>query len=477
MDNELFEKTPIPRAYMTLAIPVVLSMMVTLVYNTVDTYFIAHTGNTNMVAGVAIATPVLTVMIALGDIFGLGGSSVISRLYGQGRYDDGRRLSVFCFWGAVLTGILVIILGLAFHDPILRMLGAGDSTWQYASQFYSLIILGSPFIIVSMTPTNLLRTEGFAGPSAVGSVAGTLINICLNPLFIHVFGWGAAGSAGATVIANICTDAYYVWFLITRSRNLSLDPRLMIARSGAANVSSTSESRKPGESYNPRNPRKLALTRHEAADILAIGIPASITNLMQSLGIIMVNLCLLSYGTDAVAAMGIALKIVMIAVMILVAFAFGGQPLIGYNYGAGNMQRLKDLLKFAYSFLSLLALAMTALLIAFAHPLMGFFTTDPHVVELGSGMLRIQLLSTVCVAIVLVTTCTFQSAGKAVGALLLSISRQGVMLAITLFVGKALAGYHGVIAAQAVADLLTAVLAVVLFVVLLPEVYSSPAKR
>lgn len=471
MDNELFEKTPIPRAYMTLAIPVVLSMMVTLVYNTVDTYFIAHTGNTNMVAGVAIATPVFTVMIALGDIFGLGGSSVISRLYGQGRYDDGRRLSVFCFWGAVLTGILVIILGLTFHDPILRMLGADDSTWQYASQFYSLIILGSPFIIVSMTPTNLLRTEGFAGPSAVGSVAGTLINICLNPLFIHVFGWGAAGSAGATVIANICTDAYYVWFLITRSRNLSLDPRLMITRTGSANAPAVAR-----KSTALRKPA-LAITRHEAADILAIGIPASITNLMQSLGIIMVNLCLLSYGTDAVAAMGIALKIVMIAVMILVAFAFGGQPLIGYNYGAGNMQRLKDLLKFAYSFLSLLALAMTALLIAFAHPLMGFFTTDPHVVELGSGMLRVQLLSTICVAIVLVTTCTFQSAGKAVGALLLSISRQGVMLAITLFVGKALAGYHGVIAAQAVADLLTAVLAVVLFVVLLPEVYSSPAKR
>ena len=184
MDNELFEKAPIPRAYMTLAIPVVLSMMVTLVYNTVDTYFIAHTGNTDMVAGVSIATPVFTVMIALGDIFGLGGSSVISRLYGKGRFDDGRRLSVFCFWGAVFTGIIVIILGLTFHDPILTMLGADDSTWRYASQFYSLIILGSPFIIVSMTPSNLLRTEGFAGPSAVGSIAGTAINICLNPLFI-----------------------------------------------------------------------------------------------------------------------------------------------------------------------------------------------------------------------------------------------------------------------------------------------------
>ncbi|HAK71820.1 MAG TPA: MATE family efflux transporter [Bifidobacterium sp.] len=453
MDNELFEKAPIPRAYMTLAIPVVLSMMVTLVYNTVDTYFIAHTGNTAMVAGVAIATPVFTVMIALGDIFGLGGSSVISRLYGQGRYDDGRRLSVFCFWGAVLTGVLVIILGLAFHDPILTMLGADATTWRYASQFYTLIIIGSPFIIVSMTPTNLLRTEGHATPSAIGSVTGTLINICLNPLFIHVFGWGAAGSAGATVIANICTDIYYVWFLVKHSENLSINPKLML-RGGRPDI-----------------------TRHETAGILAIGIPASVTNLMQSLGIVMINLFLLPYGNDAVAAMGIGLKIVMIAVMILVAFAFGGQPLIGYNYGAGNMRRLKDLLKFAYGFLGLLALAMTAILIAIAHPLMGFFSTDPKIVALGTGMLRIQLLSTICVAIILVTTCTFQSEGKAWGALALSISRQGVMLAITLYAGSRIAGYHGVIAAQALADLLTAVLAIVLFVVLLPELRGAQQKK
>lgn len=445
MDNELFEKTPIPRAYMTLAIPVVLSMMVTLVYNTVDTYFIAHTGNTAMVAGVAIATPVFTVMIALGDIFGLGGSSVISRLYGQGRYDDGRRLSVFCFWGAVLTGLLVIILGLALHNPILAMLGADKDTWQYASQFYTLIILGSPFIIVSMTPTNLLRTEGHATPSAIGSIAGTLINICLNPLFIHVLGWGAAGSAGATVIANICTDIYYVWFLVTHSKNLSIDPRLMLRG------------------------KRINISQHETTSILAIGIPASVTNLMQSLGIVMINLFLLPYGNDAVAAMGIGLKIVMIAVMILVAFAFGGQPLIGYNYGAGNMQRLKNLLGFAYGFLSLLAIAMTTILVAFARQLMSFFSGDPHIVELGTGMLRVQLLSTVCVSIVLVTTCTFQSAGKALGALALSISRQGVMLAITLYAGSRIAGYHGVIAAQALADLFTAVLAVVLFVALLPE--------
>lgn len=428
MDNELFEKAPIPEAYFSLAMPVVLSMLVTLVYNMVDTYFIAHTGNTDMVAGVSLTAPVFTVMIALGDIFGLGGSSVISRLFGQHRFADGKRLSAFCFYAAIATGLLILVLGLAFRDPMLALLGATDDTWQYASDFYTLII--------------------------VGSVAGTAVNIVLNPLFIHGFGWGAAGSAGATVIANICTDAYFVWFTLRHSSNLSIDPRTVIDRAR----------------------RRLAVTAREVGSILAIGIPSAITNLTQSVGIVMINLFLLPYGTDAVAAMGIALKVIMIAVLVFVGFAFGAQPLIGYNYGARNMPRLRGILRFSYLFLSLFALVMTVVLSLSDRLLMGFFIEDATIITLGAGMLRVQLLSLVCVAVVMVTTCTFQSAGKAVGAFVLSISRQGVMLAITLFVGSRLAGYQGVIAAQAIADLLTAIVAVILFVVMLPELRSRKAR-
>lgn len=190
----------------------------------------------------------------------------------------------------------------------------------------------------------------------------------------------------------------------------------------------------------------------------------------------MINLFLLPYGTDAVAAMGIALKVIMIAVLVFVGFAFGAQPLIGYNYGARNMPRLRGILRFSYLFLSLFALVMTVVLSLSDRLLMGFFIEDATIITLGAGMLRVQLLSLVCVAVVMVTTCTFQSAGKAVGAFVLSISRQGVMLAITLFVGSWLAGYQGVIAAQAIADLLTAIVAVILFVVMLPELRSRKAR-
>ena len=441
MDNELFEKAPIPKAYFSLAMPVVLSMLVTLVYNMVDTYFIAHTGNTDMVAGVSLTAPVFTVMIALGDIFGLGGSSVISRLFGQHRFADGKRLSAFCFYAAIATGLLILMLGLAFRDPMLALLGATDDTWQYASDFYTLIIVGSPFIIVSMTPSNLLRTEGHAVQSMIGSVAGTAVNIVLNPLFIHGFGWGAAGSAGATVIANICTDAYFVWFTLRHSSNLSIDPRTVIDRAR----------------------RRLAVTAREVGSILAIGIPSAITNLTQSVGIVMINLFLLPYGTDAVAAMGIALKVIMIAVLVFVGFAFGAQPLIGYNYGAQNYRRLRQVLRFSYQFTIGLGLVLTVIVFAAAPLLIRLFMQDGSVYDLGVAMLRRLLLGTAFYAFTLVTTCVFQATGKAVGAFVLSISGQGVIYGLVIWALSSIWGYDGVIVTQPVADVLTCLLAVVLY--------------
>ena len=195
MENEIFEKAPVPKAFFTMALPVVFSMVISLVYNMVDTYFIARTGNTNLVAGVSLGAPIFTLMIALGDIFGLGGSSVISRLFGEKKDTDGKRLSVFCFYGAILCGIVIAALMLLFRRPILGLLGADADTYTYASQYYTWLVLGAPFIIVALTPSNLLRTEGFAKASMVGTILGSVVNIILDPIFISVLGFGAAGAA------------------------------------------------------------------------------------------------------------------------------------------------------------------------------------------------------------------------------------------------------------------------------------------
>ena len=435
MNADLFERAPVPRAYFTLALPLVLSMTVTLVYNLVDTYFIAHTGNEAMVAGVSIATPVFTLMIALGDIFGLGGASVISRLFGEGRLDEARRVSAFCFWAATAFGILVMIVMLTAEAPILRLLGATPETVEYASQYYRWIVIGSPVLILALTPSNLLRTEGFATASMIGTVGGALINIVLNPILISVVGWGAAGSAIATVSGNVFAVAYFAWFTRTRSQRLSIAPRLA------------------------RIPARLLLA------VFAIGLPASVTNLMQSAGIILLHRFLLPFGTTSIAAMGIVLKITMVAVLILVGFSFGAQPLIGYAYGARDIVRLRQILRFCYAFECSLAVVLSLALALPARHLMGFFISDPGVIAAGEGMLRLQVSSMVCVTVVLITTVTFQSLGKAAAALVLSISRQGVALLAVLAVCAPLFGYRGVIAAQPFTDLLTAALALGLLVI------------
>ena len=432
--NEWFESAPIHKAYFKFSLPVVCGMLVSLIYNMADTWFIARTGNTNLVAGIALGAPVFVLMIALGDIFGLGGASVISRLFGQKKDEEGRKVSIFCFYSAIIVGVIVTILMMSFRQPILRLLGADQDTMVYASSYYTYIVLGAPFIILSFTPNNQLRTEGFSTQSMIGGVIGSVVNIILDPIFIFVFGWGAAGAAVATVFGYVCTDIYYAWILLHKTKKLSI------------------------------HIKEFRVVSTELSQILAIGIPACVTNLMQSLGMTILNRFLIPYGNDSVAAMGIVTKTNMIATLVVIGFAFGAQPLIGYNYGAKNWNRLRKILKFCYGFECCIALALSGIMSLAAPWLLGMFIADEHIVALGVPMLRMLQIGMVFMAIVLVTTVIFQAAGKAWGAFFLSVSRQGVIFAVVIFMASRLFGYTGVLMSQPVADALTALLAVVLFV-------------
>lgn len=429
MQNELFESASVPKAYMKLALPVVLSMMVSLVYNMVDTYFIALTGKQELVAGVSLAAPIFTLMIAFGDIFGLGGSSLISRLFGEKREEEAKRASAFCLWEAIGFGIFVTIVLLVFRTPILKLLGTDVATFEYAGEYYTWIAVGAASIILGLVPSNILRTEGLAMQAMAGSILGSIVNIILDPVFIFGLGQGAAGAAMATVIGNVIADVYYIYVMNKKAKRLSV---------------SLKEIKIPGTMIR---------------DILVIGIPASITNLMQSIMIMITNHYLIAYGTDKVAAMGIALKANMISAFILVGFAFGGQPLVGYNYGARNKKRLKEILRFAYLFEAGLALVFTISISVFAPAIIKIFMNQSDIITNGAMMLRFQQLGMVFMAVTLVSTCVCQSVGSAAGAFALSISRQGVLYAISLMVLNAIFGYTGIIATQACADVLTAVIA------------------
>ncbi len=432
MENELFEKMPIKKAYMKLAMPVVLSGVLTLVYNMVDMFFVAKTGDTNIVAGVTLCGPIFTLLIAMGDIFGLGGSSVISRLLGMKKNEDGKRLSVFCLDGCFIFGIIVAIILLLFQTPILHLLGANEGTMAHASSYYFWIAIGSPFVILALAPTNLLRTEGHANAAMIGSVTGSIVNMILDPVFIFGLNMGAGGAAIATVLGNVVADVFYFWFIFHKSQLLSMKIK------------------------------GFHISLDEIKQILSIGIPSSITNIMQSIGVMLLNNFLLPYGNDAIAAFGIVSKITMIVVMIMVGLAFGGQPLYGYLYGAKLNERMKGCLKYAYQLILGVSIILSVILACIAPFMISIFMNDSAMISLGAPMLRAVLLGMPFIGLTMVTTCVFQSCGKPLQALTLSAGRQGVFYAVIIFIMSALLGYQGVIHAQPVSDIFTAIIALIL---------------
>ncbi len=424
--NALFETTPVPKAFLTLAVPVVLSKIVSMIYNMADTYFIARTGDSDLVAGVSLCAPVFLLMISLGDLFGLGGSSVMSRLFGQQKDEEGKRVSGFTFYGAIAAGIVVAALMLLFRSPILHMLGAKGSVFDYASEYYIWIALGAPFIILTLIPANQLRTEGLANIAMIGSIAGSIVNIILDPVFIFGLGLGAGGAAIATVLVTLAPDAICLYSLRRTRKKLPVDPRH--TRVDLATVGA----------------------------VLAIGLPSSLNNLMNSFGTAVLNRSLISYGSDKVASMGIAGKVNMLVAMVMIAFAFGAQALIGYNYGAGNKSRLREVIRFDLLVQMIIAVAGGAVLMIAAPQMLRIFMDDPAIVEHGALMLRRMILGLPFTGVFLVCSTLFMSAGKSLPTLLMSLSRQGIIFVAALFVLSRLFGYEGVILAQPASDLLSA---------------------
>lgn len=389
--DDLFLKAPVPKAYFKLALPVVLGMVASMIYNLADTFFIAKTQNANLVAGVTICTPLFSLMLALGDIFGLGGSALISRLLGQQKHNAARQASSFCFYAALLVGAIVSLLMLLNENFILRLLGTTGATYQYAAEFYRVMVAGSVLKIVSLIPGNLLRTEGLALESMIGTMVGTILTIILDPIFIFKLQLGATGAALATVIGYAFSDLVLVYYVCYRAKFLTIKPI------------------------------GLKVNRATFSSILVIGIPASITNLMQSFGTALLNNALANYGAAAIAALGIALKVYLIVMLVMVGFAFGAQPLLGYNYGAKQMHRLESVIRFDLLIEVVAAFSLSLFLIAVAPAIVGCFMQNAIVIRDGAQILRCLLLTTPFVGAILVFTTLFQSAGQALGAFSMSI--------------------------------------------------------
>ena len=429
----LFDKNHLYKSYFSLSLPVMLGMIVSLVYNLTDTFFIAQTGNTNLIAGVSLCTPLFTTLMAAGNIFGQGGSSLISRMLGEGDEKGTRRISSFCFYISLVVGAVLAILLTLSSTPVLRLLGADSETMQYAKEYFTVLSVSSPIVVVNFIHTNLLRCEGKAKESMTATILGAVTNIILDPIMISTLGLGAFGAALATVIGYLVTVIFCLIVLLKKSRYLSVRPGDCRARG------------------------------NEVGEILGVGISAALSNIAQSFTTILLNRFLLPYGNESIAAFGIVSKINMIVLLILTGFAFGGVPLFGYLYGADDREALGKIVRFCLLFLSLLALLLTAVILPAAPLLMKVFVSDTTLIETGAEMLRWQTVTSICVGLVLLYTVLFQAMGKVIPSLLLSISRQGIVFLIAIVICAHLFAYRGILMSQAVADVISAILAVAMY--------------
>ena len=268
MNEEIFEQGSVSKAYFTFSIPLVTGFIITMLYNIADTYFIARTQDVNLIAGVSLCAPVFTLLMAFGNIYAQGGCTLVSRLLGQKEAQDVRHCSSFSSYIAILTGVAVCAVMLLFSRPILTLLGVNASSFTYAYDYYKWLALGAPLIVFNFVPANFLRSVGKSKESMIGSVAGTVVNIVLDPILISVFGWGASGAAIATVMGYVVTVLYYLYIWLRFCPMFSLHP---------------------GE---------MRISGAQVGQIFGIGIPAAITNLTQSFSIVMTNQLLLPYGND-----------------------------------------------------------------------------------------------------------------------------------------------------------------------------------
>lgn len=444
--TKLLSEAPLTKAILTMSLPVVMGMMVQVLYNLVDTFFIGRLGDPNQLAAANITTPLFMILMAIAGIIGTGAASFISRCLGEKNHDIAHKtLST----GIILCGalaLLVTFFGCLFTGPIVKALGASEGTYSYAYN-YSIILLGGAFFIMcNYAIGQLMRSEGAAMASMMGMLIGTVANIILDPIFIFGFDMGIQGAAIATVLGNICALMYYVW-------HYAKDKSLV-----------------------KFSPKYFSFDKTIWREIFIIGTPASLSQMLMSFSMIICNNLAASYGDTVVAGMGVASKIMTIGTFIFMGFAAGCQPLVGFNYGAKNFDRVKGVIKQGMTLTTVIGLVLTVIFAYFAPTLIGFFTPLTDVVEQGTIILRALMLSLPVMGAQMLSTTTAQAMGKPLASLFLSISRQGLLYIPLLFILNSTLQFNGLIYAQPIVDVCIVVVSIITLFVIIKKDHSLHAE-
>jgi len=433
----LFEDYSIPRAVATLTVPTIISSLVMVIYNIADTYFVGLLNDPIQNAAVTLAAPVLLAFNAVNNLFGVGSSSVMSRALGRKDYETVRQGSAFGFYCALFSGILFSLLCLIFQIPLLNLLGTDSVTIDATRDYLRwTVLMGAVPSILNVVFAYLVRAEGASLHASIGTMSGCLLNIVLDPFFIMPWGLnlGAAGAGLATFLSN-CVACIYFLILIFVKRKTTL---VCI------------------------HPKMFTFRRDLVLGVCSVGIPASIQNLLNVTGMTILNNFTAGYGSDAVAAMGIAQKIQMVPMQIALGGSQGIMPLVSYNYASGNRKRMKDAVLFVTKVMLGFMLAVVLGGIFGSETLIHLFMDNVNVIEYGKVFLRGLMLALPFLCMDFMAVGVFQAIGSGRRALLFAILRKIVLEIPAIIILNAILPLYGMAFAQFVAEFVLAIAAVVM---------------
>lgn len=437
--KELFESRPVPSALWAMIIPAIISQIIVLIYNMADTFYIGRTNNPYMVAGASLVLPVFNMCLCISGLAGIGGGTLISRLLGNHQEKEAKAVSCFSFYLSILLAFLFSLTIALFMKPILSLLGAGEQTYRYASQYaFCVLVLGGIPTVLSNVMSNLVRSVGLSKEASFGITLGGVLNIVLDPLFMFVIlpaGYEVLGVGIATFLSN-CMACCYFFVVIHRMR---------------------------GSSVITFHWRAGMPSRAHILSVFAVGIPSAVATLLFDLDYVVIDKLMVSYSDIALAAIGIVLKIERLPLNVGIGICQGMVPLIAYNFASGNHRRMDAFTRLSLKIGVIIAAASILLYELFAAGLVRFFISEAQTVELATQFLRIRVLATPLMFMSFFTVYVFQAFGKGNISLFLGVVRWMVFNIPMLFLLDALFGIYGIVWSQIIADVLTVLLSLYVY--------------
>lgn len=437
--NELLSSTPVSVAITKIAIPAIIAMVITAVYNFVDTLFIGMLNSDEALAAVSIAFPIQTLMIAVGQVLGAGSATTIGRAFGYNDNEYADKTASTIIFTSFLASIIFMVFGLIFSEPIFKLFGATDRIMPFAKEYGSWMFVGALFSIPNQVFNNIARAETKAMLSMITLVTGAVLNIILDPIFMFTFGLGLEGASIATTLSHGVSFVFISQFFFRGKSRLHVK-------------------------FSNFTFKKELLT-----EVFTSGAPVGVTQLLSAAAVSVTNVVAVKIapteiiGDNMIASYGVVLKILSMVQFAMIGYIQGFQPIASYSYGAKNKERFFTAFTSARNCIFVYSLSMTILLQLFSKQLVSIFTSTPEIIEMGSSFLKYNSRFLVFTALTFLLMLTFQAVGNGKSGVALALARQGFIYIPCLIIFPSIFGFNGIYYSQPTADILTAFLAMYLF--------------